>query len=216
MNVFWDWNGTLCDDVLLALEAVNSMLNRRGLATIGLAEYYRYMDTPIRRFYEHLFDLRKISMEEISAEFHAYYRAHLRDDCLMPGALETLRILQAAGVRQYLLSSSHRESILPTVERLGLLTYFSDVIAAEDWEALPKAKRARAYCVAHGLTGSDTWFIGDLLHDREVSAACGASCLLLPAGHQSEADLRRAGVCFCENLFMVPERLGVSSFAEKD
>lgn len=206
-HVFWDWNGTLCDDVLLALEAVNEMLRKRSRAPIGLEEYYSYIEVPIRRFYEHVFDLNEVTMETISSEYQSYYNAHLRENCLMEGARETLQALRNAGAKQYILTSSHRESVLPTVERLGLLPYFEEVLAAEDWGVLPKEERARVFCAENGLLGKDVWFIGDMLQDRDVATACGASCLLIPAGHQSEQDLRKAGDCFCERITDVPGKI---------
>lgn len=219
MQVFWDWNGTLCDDVLLSLEAVNAMLCRRKRSPITLQQYYSYMDTPIRRFYAHMFDLQQVSMAQLSDEFHAYYQQHLREDCLAAGAYPTLCLLKKAGVRQYVLSSSHRDSILPTLKRLRLLPFFEDVLAAEDWDAAPKAERAKAYCDLHGLRGDETWFIGDLLHDRDAALACGAHCLLLPIGHQSEQDLKTAGACFCLDFSEIPVRLGLQvspvDFAKK-
>lgn len=217
-HVFWDWNGTLCDDVLLALEAVNEMLRKRSRAPIGLEDYYSYIDIPIRRFYEHVFDLNEVSMEVIAAEFNAYYDAHLRADCLMPGARETLSALRDAGVKQYILTSSHRESVYPTVEKLGLLPFFDAVLGAEDWNVLSKEERARAFCAENGLLEQDLWFIGDMLHDRDTANACGASCLLIPGGHQSEQDLRKAGDCFCERITDVPALvlLKFENPAEKD
>ncbi len=207
VHVFWDWNGTLCDDVLLSLEAVNEMLRKRFRPPIGLEEYYRFIDVPIRRFYEHLFDLDEIPMKIISDEFQSYYRAHQRADCLTPGALDALNVLRDAGAKQYLLTSSHRESVLPALEKQGLPPYFEAVLAAEDWGALPKANRAKAFCDANGLRGEDLWFVGDQLHDLETAQACGASCLLLPTGHQSEEKLRSAGSCFCPSLADVPSRI---------
>lgn len=207
IHVFWDWNGTLCDDVLLALEAVNEMLRKRSRAPITLAAYYSYIDLPIRRFYEHVFDLNQVPMEVISVEYQSYYDAHLREDCLMPGALETLRALRNAGAKQYILTSSHRESVLPTVERLGLLPFFDVVLGAEDWHVRSKEERARRFCEENGLFGESLWFIGDMLHDREAARACGASCLLIPGGHQSEEDLRNAGDCFCPSVTEVPMRI---------
>lgn len=207
VHVFWDWNGTLCDDVLLALEAVNEMLRKRSRAPIGLADYYSYIDVPIRRFYEHVFDLDQLPMEVISVEYQSYYDAHLRKDCLMPGARETLSALRDAGAKQYILTSSHKESVLPTVEKLGLLPFFDEVLGAEDWHVLPKEDRARAFCEKNGLLGESLWFVGDMLHDRDAANACGASCLLIPGGHQSEADLRGAGDCFCPSISEVPERI---------
>ena len=51
-TVIWDWNGTLADDVRVALQSVNDILARRGREPITLEQYYSYIDTPIRRFYE--------------------------------------------------------------------------------------------------------------------------------------------------------------------
>lgn len=207
IHVFWDWNGTLCDDVLLALEAVNEMLRKRERAPITLADYYSYIDIPIRRFYEHVFDLNELPMEVISVEYQSYYDAHLREDCLMPGARETLLALRDAGAKQYILTSSHKESVLPTVEKLGLLPFFDAVLGAEDWHVQSKEDRARAFCEKNGLYGESLWFVGDMLHDRDAAKACGASCLLIPGGHQSEQDLRGAGDCFCPSITDVPMRI---------
>lgn len=209
MNVFWDWNGTLCDDVFLALEAVNAILAKRNRPTVDLASYYSYMDTPISKFYEHLFDFKQDPMSVLSSEFYSYYNAHLRSDCLMSGAWETLNTLKEAGVRQFLLSSSHRDSILPTVTRLGLLPFFDEVLAADDWHVTSKSERARLFFEENGLHGEETWFVGDLLHDLDAATLCGASCLLIPAGHQSEEDLRKTGKCFCPSITEVPKRLGL-------
>ncbi len=217
MYVFWDWNGTLCDDVLLALEAVNAMLRKRGRQPIDLQTYYRYIDVPISRFYEHLFDLKQLPMDVIAAEYHAYYREHLRDDCLMPSAYETLCTLRRAGVHQVLLSSGHRDSIYPILQRLGLLPFFEQLLLSDTWDVPSKTERAKLFCASHGLEGKDVWFVGDMLHDLETANVCNAHCLLIAGGHQSEEQLRMAGECFCERMSDVPDRLGIfASFAEKD
>ena len=54
-TILWDWNGTLADDVQVALRSVNDILARRNRSPITTEDYYSYIDTPIRRFYEHLF-----------------------------------------------------------------------------------------------------------------------------------------------------------------
>lgn len=40
-TILWDWNGTLLDDVEVALAAMNEMLARRGLSLLGGREPYR-------------------------------------------------------------------------------------------------------------------------------------------------------------------------------
>mgnify|MGYP006874741744 CR=1 FL=1 len=66
--VVWDWNGTIVDDVNTSLLSVNDMLIKRNLPTITIQQYHEYLDTPIYKFYEHIFDLNKITFETISTK----------------------------------------------------------------------------------------------------------------------------------------------------
>ncbi|MBQ1254474.1 MAG: HAD family hydrolase, partial [Clostridia bacterium] len=97
MNVFWDWNGTLCDDVRLSLDAVNDMLARRGRSGITMEQYYSYMGTPISKFYEHLFDFSVEPMEGLSREFYSYYQANTNTLHLREGAEAVLKRLRDLG-----------------------------------------------------------------------------------------------------------------------
>lgn len=88
--VIWDWNGTLLDDVGPALASVNDMLERRKREPITLRQYYDYIGTPIRRFYERLFDLNAVDYAELLKEYNRGYEKHLERGSLMKGALEAL------------------------------------------------------------------------------------------------------------------------------
>lgn len=206
-TVFWDWNGTLCNDVQPALDAVNEMLRRRGKEEIGLYLFRSCIDTPIEKFYAHFFDFSVDPMEKISPEYHALYKAYLPLDCLAPGAKETLQLFSEKGIRQVVLSSSHKDTILPYLESNGILHYFDAVLAADNWLALPKHERAKKYCEEKGIDGKDAWFVGDLLHDRETAEYCGGHCLLLPTGHHNADTLMQAGDCFCPSFSEIKHRI---------
>ena len=128
--VIWDWNGTLADDVIASLKATNDILARHGKPPIDLAQYYAYMDTPISRFYEHLFDLNEVPMTLIGREFSEFYPRYFEG--LHPGAVTLLRTLQSAGVRQVILSSSHRENVERDTAAQGIRPYFDEILAADD------------------------------------------------------------------------------------
>ena len=66
-TVIWDWNGTLADDGYASLLVVNDILAKRNMPPITMDQYYQYIDTPISRFYEHLFDLNKVPMSETTS-----------------------------------------------------------------------------------------------------------------------------------------------------
>lgn len=67
--ILWDWNGTLADDGYASLLAVNDMLEKRSMPAITMEQYYAYIDTPISKFYEHIFDLNQVTMDVIAREF---------------------------------------------------------------------------------------------------------------------------------------------------
>lgn len=208
-TIFWDWNGTLCDDLQVSLDAVNDLLYLRNRDPITLAQYYSYVDTPISKFYEHLFELEKeITMQEISVHYQSYYNAHLPDNCLMDGAREVLELLRQKGVKQVILSSTHADSIIPRAEKLGIMPYFDAVLASDNWYALSKVERAKKYCEENMIAGTDAWFVGDSAHDADAADVCGGTCILIPKGHQSEAQLREANAVFCKDIRLIPQILG--------
>ena len=62
-------------------------------------------------------------------------------------------------VKQFILSSSHKDSILPLACKWGILHYFDAVLGAEDWKVGSKAERARFFCCENNLCNEETWFI---------------------------------------------------------
>ncbi len=75
--VFWDWNGTLVNDVYAALASVNDILLRRGREPIDIERYYSLVATPITLFYIELFKPDKADLDALFPEFHAGYDRYL-------------------------------------------------------------------------------------------------------------------------------------------
>ena len=65
-HIFWDFNGTIIDDVHNALSCVNDMLERKGMKPINLAEYYDYVETPIINFYYRILPPEEVDFSVIS------------------------------------------------------------------------------------------------------------------------------------------------------
>ena len=56
--IFWDYDGTILDDVSTCVNALNSMLRRRNLAEISMERYTEIFDFPIVTLYKGIgFDL---------------------------------------------------------------------------------------------------------------------------------------------------------------
>lgn len=206
--IIWDWNGTLADDVGASLSATNDILKKRNQPPITLEQYYAYMDTPISRFYSHLFDLSQVSMSEIGQEFSEYYPKYF---CrLHTGVQPLLHHLQSIGIRQVILSSSHRDPIEENTMRFGIRQFFDEIIAADDLLAVGKIDRAKQWISQQQISPENMVMIGDTLHDYDVAQAMGTDCILCAIGHQSEQDLRTAGAPIVKSFSQLePLLLGV-------
>lgn len=189
--IIWDWNGTLADDVGAALLAVNDILAARNMPPISMEQYYAYIDTPISRFYEHLFDLREVPMSVLSGEFGAGYARHF--EALHPGAETLLAELHRAGIRQVILSAAHRDAVEQDTARFGIRGYFDEIIAADDLLAASKVERGKAWLARQSIPPESMVMIGDTLHDYDTARAMGIDSILCAIGHQSERDLRATG-----------------------
>lgn len=190
--IIWDWNGTLADDAEASRLATNDILKNHGKPPITMAQYYEYIDTPISKFYEHLFDLNEVPMSVISEEFQIGYAKYFKG--LHSGVPELLALFNRMGVRQVILSSGNQNVILRDVKRLGILPYFEKILGADDLLAGSKLERGRAWVNAQKTAPENMVLIGDTLHDYDTAKAIGVSCILCAIGHQSERDLRTAGV----------------------
>lgn len=199
-NVFWDWNGTLFDDASASWLAVNDMLTVRQQPLINFLQYREYVDVPIIRFYEKVMDVSKECMDKMSMEFHTLCYKHLPKNPLMECSEQILEILRNLGVKQYIFSSSHKDRIVPYLERFGIDKYFDYVLAADDCLAGSKIERTRDYIVNKGISVEKTVFIGDMVHDYEVASAIGSDCILVANGHQSIDTLAKTGTTVLNSL----------------
>lgn len=98
--IVWDWNGTIIDDVGIALDAVNDMLREKKRPEITLEQYRQAMDTPILRFYERFFDMEETDFDWIAERFQEYYEVHKRELSLHEGVEDLLRRFEQEGCHQ--------------------------------------------------------------------------------------------------------------------
>lgn len=215
-TIIWDWNGTLADDVGVALQSVNDILARRGREPITLSDYYSYIDTPIRRFYEHLFSpLDDALFDQILVEFNEGYRLHMKDTGLMTGGKETLERFQKAGLRQFIISSSHVGELLHFCKLFGVEGYFQRILGAEDYAASGKVEMACRFLQEQRIAGEECVVIGDTLHDWEMARAIGCPVCLLDRGHQGRKELEESGQPVFHQLEKVADFLFSGNFCKK-
>lgn len=199
--IFWDWNGTIMDDVQVALDAVNVMLDYWKRPRISMEEYGRAMDTPILRFYERFFDMKETSFDWIAREFNGYYKEHQKEIPLHQGVEEMLELFKKKNLTQVVLSSSSQEIIEGYAETYGIKHYFQDILGASDLLAASKVERAIRYFKEKQIPLEEAVLIGDAVHDYEVAQALGIDCILMAYGHQDKESLEECGCPVYDNLY---------------
>lgn len=207
--VLWDWNGTLLDDVELCVDALNRLLARHGYDRhYDLDSYRKIFGFPIRDYYIRAgFDFSRHSFDALAESYMQDYIPASAACPLMPGARETLARLQAAGLRQVILSASPITTLRRQAGERGVLSCFDSLLGLGDIYARSKVELGLQYLHEAHFDPATAVMVGDSVHDFEVSRALGVSCILYAGGHQDAEALAATGTPVVEHLSEVADRI---------
>ncbi len=176
----------MLDDVDIVIDAMNTLLGRRGLPRLDREAYRRIFTFPVKSYYARLgFDFEREPFEQLAAEYiHEFtsdkYRFSLHGD-----AGFVLDRIHSLGIGQSILSASREQELADSIKKLGIAHYFSKVAGLTDHYANSKVDRGKALLSDLNLDPREILLIGDTLHDHEVSHEIGCDCLIVANGHQS-------------------------------
>jgi phosphoglycolate phosphatase len=200
-HIIWDWNGTLLDDMPLALRVVNHMLARRNMRPLSAEGYLETFDHPVQEFYKCIgFDFFRETFEDVAWEFGEGYAREWGDCSLHVGARELLQQCSSAGLTQSILSASQRDVLARNVRHFGLTDLISDLSALEDNMAHSKVEQGVKWLNGSGLSPGDLVLVGDTTHDYETAQALGCKSILVAAGHQSRERLESCNTLVLDSL----------------
>lgn len=196
-HVIWDWNGTLINDIEIAVESVNVLLCENNLPAVSIDNYKNLFGFPIRSYYERIgFDLSQLSFEKLCQRFAEEYndkRAHTAN--LFAGLPDLLMEIKKTKT-QSILSAAEQDHLHTMTKHFGLENHFHNRFGIADFYAASKIERGHELISLSGIEPKKSILIGDTDHDYEVASALGVSCLLIADGHQSEHRLKQ----LCENV----------------
>jgi phosphoglycolate phosphatase-like HAD superfamily hydrolase len=194
-HVVWDWNGTLLDDHVAVVGAVNRALGGLDLAPISADDYRTHFTRPVQRFYERLVG-RPIGPDEwrmLDEAYHQSYHRSLGRLRLARGARAALAAAERLGLSQSLLSMWRHQDLVPLVERLGIGNFFTRI----DGLRVPGGDSKAAHLVEHlgalGLEGGEVLLVGDSLDDLAAARSVGARCVLYDGGSHHRRALEATG-----------------------
>ncbi len=190
-HIIWDWNGTLMNDLQIAVDSLNVMLTENLLSSVDVKTYKKVFGFPIRDYYEKVgFDLQKLSFEKLCDRFvEEYNHKRARTANLFHGIPDLLAEIKK-NKTQSILSAAEQNHLHEMTDHFGLTEYFHHRFGINDFFATSKIERGHQLMNHTGIHSEKTLLIGDTDHDFEVAEALGVSCLLVADGHQSEDRLR--------------------------
>ena len=143
-HILWDWNGTLLDDVGISIDCVNVLLKKLKKEPTDLKEYYQMMEIPLQKYYENLFNSRKMQFEYklCTKNFQETYPKFIDNASLMNGAKEMLEFFKEQGCKQFIVSSFEKNYLTEYVNKFGVADYFEEISGDDDIHCAPKSQRA--------------------------------------------------------------------------
>jgi phosphoglycolate phosphatase len=192
-TVLFDLDGTLLDHLPAIHRCYAHTLPQLGLPA-PTREQVRHaigggLENAMRRF------VSEAELPRALALYRSYWDQTMLDGvALMPGALDLLRTLHAAGVTLAVLSNKHGPSSRLICEHLGIDKLLQGIFGAEDTPWLKPDPRLTAYVLAT-LRGdpATACLVGDSPFDVEAARRGGIDGFFVTTGTNSAAELLAAG-----------------------
>ena len=199
--IFFDFNGTLLNDVNLCLDLLNEKLASQNKDTLTLDEYKHVFKFPIKDYYRDAgLDFNIESYESMADKFIAKYQPlSLRCglyECVKP----TLKYLYDKGIKLIILSASETNNLNYQVNHYGINSYFDAVLGIDNIYAESKMGIGLKYIKKNNIKKEDCIFVGDTLHDFEIAKEMGIDAILVECGHQAYNVIRESGAYIIHDI----------------
>lgn len=190
-NIFFDFNGTLLDDLQLTYDIEEEMLVKYGLEPVSMDFYLENFGFPVKDYYRLIgYDFEKVSYDILADEFMtAYMNREEKETFLFEKTRQTLIKFKNLGYKLYVLSASEINLLKKQLTRLGILDLFDGVVADDNFHARGKVQYGNEYIDKNNIDRSKTIMIGDTEHDYEVCEKLGLFPVMFSGGHNSKTKL---------------------------
>ena len=194
-NIFFDFNGTILDDLELTYELLLESLEKYNLPFVSLEQYRNLFCFPVKKYYENVgFDFNKINFNELATDFiNQYSIRQEKETRLFENCKEILEKLKNKRFHLYILTATEYNLLVKQLNHLGIYNYFDGLIAANNNLAMGKIDYGKLYIKEYNIDLSKSIMIGDTVHDYEVSKEIGMECLLFTKGHNTKENLSKIG-----------------------
>lgn len=200
-HIIWDWNGTLLNDRWLCIEAINTLLAKRGMEPLSESRYLDIFDFPVRDYYARAgFDFSLEDFQVPALQFIDLYDFK-RKECRLQDKAETvLKHFHDKGLPQSLLSASEEGVLTDMVNHFNLGGFFSSIKGLNNHYAASKLDLGKELIAKINIDPKDIVMIGDTRHDLEVARELGVGIILYDKGHFPAYRLEGCGCPIISDL----------------
>ena len=200
-NILFDFNGTIVNDVDLCLTILNDMLILKKHNVVDLKQYLEIFDFPVIEYYKKSgFVFPEDNFDELAKYFIERYKKESIKCPLQNHVKEILDYFTRIGKKLYIVSASEKNLLLDQLKTYQIDQYFLDISGLDNINASSKIESSKQFVKEKNFNLDKTIFIGDTLHDYEVSKQIGVNCILLSKGHQSKRRLLKSGCIVIDDL----------------
>lgn len=200
-NILFDFNGTIVNDVDLCLTILNDMLILKKHNVVDLKQYLEIFDFPVIEYYKKSgFVFPEDNFDELAKYFIERYKKESINCPLQNHVKEILDYFTRIGKKLYIVSASEKNLLLDQLKTYQIDQYFLDISGLDNINASSKIESSKQFVKEKNFNLNKTIFIGDTLHDYEVSKQIGVNCILLAKGHQSKRRLLKSGCIVIDDL----------------
>ena len=200
-TIFWDWNGTLLNDLHICIDAINILLRERNKPVIDQQIYRNIFTFPVRDYYVKAgFDFEAEPFEKPALEFIEQYEQLIKEAALFDDVTESLDYFRKMEYKQMILSAMQQDLLNELVSSHNIEHYFSKISGIDDHYATGKVDTARKLISGLNSHDGELIMIGDTVHDHEVGEELGIRVILVSRGHQSEERLKDTGCEVAQNF----------------
>ncbi len=213
MVIFWDFNGTILDDLQLSFDLLNVALEEEGFPPVTLKRYKEIFTFPIKDYYRAAgFDFVNTSFEELAIRFIERYQPASLKLNLHEGLVDTVLLMRQKGHKNIVLSASRTPNLIEQLKHFKIDHLFDDILGIDDIYAKSKVDIAKSYVLKHQIKPSEMIIIGDTLHDAEVANSLNCDIIIYTGGHQAK---HRFGSLKTIDHFEQIERI-IDQYGEKE
>ena len=199
--IFFDFNGTILNDVELCLDLLNEKLLKQDKDTLTLDEYKHVFKFPIRQYYKDAgLDFNIESYESMADSFIAKYQPLSLKCGLYSCVIPTIKYLKEKNIKLIILSASEMNNLNYQVNHYGISDYFDAVLGINNIYADSKTGIGIKYIQNNHINKNECIFVGDTLHDFEIANEMGIKPVLVTCGHQAFDIIRESGATIINDI----------------